>query len=803
MRAESVLQDLRFGWRMSRRAPAVSLFAIVAIALGVGINTMVFSLANGVLFKRPAGLHSDSLVFVGSVNARRGGDIEGLSWPEFLELRDRLQSVQGLASVTPIAADLNDLGRADALRGAQVTPGAFSALGLATLAGRTFAEADSVPGAPRVAVLAERAWRTRYGADPGVVGRSVKLNGVPTTIVGVVQQATVIEDGHTDVWTPFVATPTWSNRSRRQLTVFGRLAPGIEVSAANAEAATLSNALAREFPATNRDVPFVVTDFRGYALPGRVSLLFTVMLGAVGFVLLVACANVANLMLARSVGRAREVALRTAIGASRGRIVRQLLIESLILSIAGGSLGLVLAVWGVGVFDRAIVDTGRPLWLDFSVDLTVLGYLAAIVGLTTILFGLAPAMRISRVETMAIMKEGTVGAGRGGGHFLMSSLVVVEMTLSVILLAGAGVMIRSFLNVYHVELGFQRSGLTTFRLQTARVYDTTEQRARALADLVDRLGSLPFVEASAVSTSLPLENFTRDASIRLPGGAGGRLEEASLVAVIGAFDRAMGLAVREGRFLNASDDRPQATVAVVNAAFASRSWPGESAIGKQFRMQFGERPPVWLSVVGVMPDLALRERQVHRPFAYVPFALLPQSNIGVVVRRNVEPAVLFGEIRRTVRDLEPELAVSDLDTFDRHFFLRHWPQRVFGALFATFGVVALVLASVGLYSVTSYAASQRRHEIGVRVALGAGRRAVTWHLASGAIRQVTVGLALGLAGSAALVRLLSSQLLDVSPTDPATFAGVTVVLAATAVAGCLVPVRRALRMNPVEALRHE
>jgi hypothetical protein len=264
----------------------------------------------------------------------------------------------------------------------------------------------------------------------------------------------------------------------------------------------------------------------------------------------------------------------------------------------------------------------------------------------------------------------------------------------------------------------------------------------------------------------------------------------------------MGVTVREGRFLTAADETPQPTVAVVNQTFAWRSWPGESAVGKPFRMQFGERT-AWLTVVGVMPDIALRQRQVNRPFAYVPFTLLPQRDIGLVIRSRAEPAVLFGEIRHTVRALNPELAILDLDTFDHAFYISQWPQRVFGALFTTFGAVALLLASVGLYGVTSYAASQRRHEIGVRVALGATRRNVTWHIASSALRQLAVGLILGLAGSAALTRLLSAQLVDVSPNDPTTFAGVALVLTTTAIAGCLLPVRKALRVNPVDALRHE
>ena len=798
---ESVLQDLRFGWRMLRRAPAVSLFAIVAIALGIGSNTMVFSLANAVLFKSLPMADADRLVFVGSRTAERGDDVDGLSWPEFLELRARVRSITALSGGASTAADLNDeQGFAEALPGQQVTADAFAAMGIRTLAGRGFLESDAQPGSPAVLMLAERVWRSRYNADPAVLGRTVTLNGKPATIVGVAATAPLIQEGFTGVWTPFIPEPHW-NRTWRRLTVFGRLAPNATLQSANAEVAAVGAALSREHPESNRDVPLLAADFRGYALPARVSTLFVVMLGAVAFVLLVACANVANLMLARAAGRTREIAVRTAIGAGRGRIIRQLLVESLLLSVAGGALALAIASWGVRAFDLALVDAGRPLWLDFSVDLPVLAYLTAIVIATTILFGLAPAWRLSKVQTTAELKEGTPGGGRRRSRLVMSTLVVAELSLAVILLAGAGVMIRSFLNVYRVPLGFEREHLHTFRLNTARYIEEAADRSRAFADLVTRLGAIPGVDAAAVSSSLPMHNSSYDLPVDVGAGTSGQLTTSTVVGVHGGYDRAVGAPVRQGRFLQASDVTTQPTVAVVNETFAARAWPAQSAVGKQFRL--GSRQPVWLTVVGVMPDIAQRERQLHRPVAYVPYPLAPQTDVGFVVRSATPRVALFPAIRETVRAFNPNLAILDLDTFEHQFYVRHWPERVFGALFTTFGAIALLLASVGLYGVTSYAATQRTHEIGVRVALGATRRHVAWHITAGSVKQVLVALTLGLAGAAALTRLLASQLVEVSPNDPATFAGVAFVLTATAIAGCLLPVRRALRVNPVEALRHE
>lgn len=797
---DALVQDVRFGWRMVRRTPGISAFAVLAIALGIGINTTVFSLANAVLYKRLPVHDPGSLVFIGTLNPDRN-DVDGVSWPDLRDLRARLRSVSSLAAAASTRADLSEEGGyAEALHGEQVTENAFSVMGVRTLVGRTFLASDSRPGAPAVAILSKRVWTRRYGGDPGVVGRTARLNGVPTTIVGVVDDAPLINEGLAGVWTPFVPTAQWESRQWNRLLVFGRLAPGYSSDAAAAEVRAAGDALANERPDAKRNAPFVARDFRSFSLPARVRLLFLVMLGAVGFVLLVACANVANLLLARAAGRTREVAIRTAIGATRRRIVRQLLIESLMLSALGGAIGLALTVWGVQIFDRALVDADRPLWLDFSVDVRVLAYLTAITVATAILFGLAPAWRLARSNMLAAMKDGTPGSGHVSSRRIMATLVVAEMTLAVILLAGAGVMIRSFLNIYQVPLGFERPGLHTFRLNTAQYLESAAERERVLRDLLARLEAMPGVTAASVTSQLPTANRSTDLPVEF-ADPHGPIAETSVVGVLGPYDRAVGAPVGDGRFLSA----PEWTglpAAVVNATFAARAWPGQRAVGKQFRLIDRRKPQPWLTVVGVMPDIAQRELEVHRAFVYVPYALLPQTDIGVVVRSETA-ASLYRDLPRAVASVHPDLAVIDLDTFDHRFYVEHWPARVFGGLFTAFGGIALLLAALGLYGVTSYSTSQRQHEIGVRVALGATRRHVLSQIASGSIRQVAIALVLGLAGAAALTRLLSAQLVDVSPHDPTTFAGVVIVLSLTAVAGCVVPVRRALRVNPLEVLRHE
>ena len=801
----SISQDVRFAVRVLKRSPGVSAFAIAAIGIGIGINATVFSLANAVLLKPLPVEDSDRLMFVGTVSTTRPGDFDGLSWPDFNDLQVRVRSIASLAASATTAADLSDgTGFAEPLRGEAVTANVFSVMGIRPVIGREFSEADARPGAARVALLSEQAWKARYGADPTIVGRTVRVNATPTTIVGVMANAPLIQEGITGVWLPFGPEQQAKDRGRRRLSVYGRLAPGVAPGAADAEVAAHGAALAREYPETNRDVEFVARDFRAFSLPERVQLLFLVMLGAVGFVLLVACANVANLLLARAAGRAREIAIRSAIGASRWRVIRQLLVESVLLSGVGGILGLALAIWGVQAFDAAIVDSERPLWLNFSVDFTVIAYLGAITVGTGVIFGLAPAWRLSKVDTSTALKDGSAGGGRRRIRFVMSSLVIAEMTLAVVLLAGAGVMIRSFLNVYATPLGFDRQNLLTMRLNTARYYGEAESRKALLGKVVENMGAIPGVEAVAVTTGMPAGGSINELPVQLGGKPSPDLPVAAVVGVIGDYAEAIAAPLRAGRALQPVEWRsPVPTVAVVNESFASRAWPNEDPLEKQFRFVSNGKPQPWLTVVGVVGDFAQRERTIHRPLAYAPYSLLPGADISVVIRTAVPPSTLIDPVRRAMRALDADLPVIELDTFEHRFAIDHWPARVFGSMFTIFGAIALLLAAIGLYGVMSYSVTQRSHEIGVRMALGASGRRILSEVAAGGLRQVLIGLVLGLAGAAVLTRLLEAQLVDVPPHDPLTFIGVTVLLVTIGVMGCLIPARRAMGVNPSDALRHE
>ena len=800
----SIGQDVRFAVRMLARSPGVSLFAVLAIALGIGINATVFSLANAVLLKPLPVDDSDRLMFVGTVS-KRPGDFDGLSWPDFNDLRARVRSLTSLAASSSTAADLNDgIGFVEPLRGEEVTANAFEVMGVRPVLGREFSEADMQPGATRVALLSARTWRARFGADPSIVGRVVRVNTIPTTIVGVMGEVPLINEGNTGLWLPFVPEERWMDRGRRRLAVSGRLTAGYEPGAADAEVAAHGAALAREYPATNRETVFVARDFRAFSLPENVRTLFLVMLGAVGFVLLVACANVANLLLARAAGRTREIAIRSAIGASRWRVVRQLLVESLVLSSAGGLLGLALAVWGVRVFDAALVDADRPLWLNFSVDFTVLAYLAAITFGTGVIFGLAPAWRLSKLDTTAALKDGSAGGGRRRIRVVMSSLVVAEMTLAVVLLAGAGVMIRSFLNVFTTPLGFDKQNMLTLRLNTARYYDDLEPRRALLARVVESVGAIPGVRAVAVTTHMPAGGSLLELPVQFGETSSPDLKFSVAVGVLGDYAKSIGAPLRTGRPLNAGEwGSPIGTAAVVNESFAARAWPKEDPLDKQFRFVVNGKPQPWLTVVGVVGDFAQRERTIHRPLAYVPYSQLPHADVSVVIRSAVPPGALIEPVRRAMRTLDADLPVIELDTFENRFANDHWPARVFGSMFTIFGAIALLLAGIGLYGVTSYSVSQRSHEIGVRMALGASGTRILSEMLAGGVRQVLIGLVIGLGGAAVMTRLLEAQLVDVPPHDPLTFIAVAGILLTIGVMGCLIPARRALRVNPVDALRHD
>jgi predicted permease len=810
-------QDIRFGLRTLRKSPGFTAVAIIVITLGIGINATVFTLANAVLYKNLPFTNSERILYIQSHN-RVNGDDPGISYPDFRDFRAQVKSFDGLAAMTDSSADISDKTSVPQRYQAFVfSANAFSVIGQKPVIGRDFLPEDERPGAPPVAILSYGLWETRYAKDPGVIGRSIRINEKPTVIIGVMPQGLQFPE-QADLWMPLVPTAEMEKRERRSLDMFGRLAANATLGSAGSEMDTLASRLSREYPDSNKDIGARVMTFNEYANGGRIKTVFLAMLGAVGFVLMIACANVANLMLGRAVGRSREISIRSALGASRWRIVRQLLVESVILSTVGGVLGWLVALWGVRVFDAAVIPNGKPSFIVFTADYTVLAYVAAITLGTGILFGLAPALRLSRMDINVALKDGGHGtSGAMRGKFLSALLVVAEMSLAVVLLAGAGLLIRSFLKMYQAPIGVRTDHVLTMRLLLRDTkYPNPGDQISFHQQLNARLLAVPGVEAVALASNLPSGGSSRydyELEGKPPVDERHRPNTRALTISPGYF-QVMGVQPRPGRAFTDADSVSGFPVVIVNDDFAAAYWPNENALGKRLRLvtqPLGAKPGTppspqeWLTVVGVMPNIIQNNigSDQRDPLIYLPYRQRPARGITVVARTLVPPATLGDQFRREVQAIDEDLPVINLTSLDVVLQRRSWPWRVFGTMFGIFAAIALLLASVGLYAVIAHSVNQRTQEIGVRVAMGASRWNILRLIFSQGMRQLAFGLTVGLAAAFGVTRILSALLVGISPTDPVTFTAVAVVLTIAGMLGCWIPARRAIRVDPVVALRHE
>ena len=804
-----LFEDVRFGLRTLAKSPGFTAVAITALALGIGVNATVFSLANAVLFKNLPFANSDRVLYIvthtpGHTNWR------GSSIPDFRDIASQVRAFDAVGASTQDSANLTDQSTApEVFKGAAITPNTFALIGQKPILGRDFTASDAGADAPRAAILSYKVWQNRYGKDPGVIGRVVRLDEQPTTIIGVMS-ARLDFPREAELWTPLIPEAAAEKRSNRHFTLYGHLAPGANLKQANAEVAGIMQRLAAAYPETNKDFTGGVIDYNEFFAGNEsgIKIIFLAMLGAVGFVLLIACANVANMQLARAVGRAREVSIRVALGSGRWRIIRQLLVESVMLSAAGGAIGGLLAIWGIRAFDAAVTHTGKPEALDFSMDVRALLYLAAITIGTGIVFGLAPALRLSRLDIYSALKDGGRGASGSRGKYLSGLLVVAEMALAVVLMAGAGLMIRSFLHAYRSDLGIQSAHVLTMRIDLPPAkYAKPEQQLAFFDRLQAQLNTTPGVEVSAVATDLPLGGWW-SYDYEVEGSAPvDEHHRPSVKAIIVSPDyfRALSAPILAGRDFTAADGLPRSPAVMVNREFARRVLGTENPVGQRIRLFEKGLPGAWLPVVAMVPNISQRnnDRKMTGATIYLPFRQPSPTSAAILAKTRVPPASLKETFRRQVQSIDAGLPVYALRTMDEQLEQSNWPYRVFGILFSIFAGIALLLASVGLYAVIAHSVSQRTQEIGVRMALGATSAHVLWLVFAQGLTQAAIGMALGIPAALAVTGVLKSLLVDVSPTDPATFATVAIVLSAAAILGCLIPARRALRVDPVEALRHE
>jgi predicted permease len=808
----SLFQDLRFAVRLLLKDRWFSLVAVTALALGIGVNATVFTLVNAVLIRGLPFYDSDRLYMLGVRQPTDDGGGQAISRPDLLDWRAATPSFEGLAAFARGSMTISDGKYApEATVGVWTTANTFELLGQPMLFGRGFKAGDDLPGAERVVILGHALWQSRYGSDRKVIGLPIRVNGEPGTIIGVMPKGIKFPT-NSELWVSAIPLPEQvTDRSNRGLNVFGRLRAGVPLAQAKAELDLVVTRLAKTYPDSNKNLSVaVVQTFNERFNGGNIRTVFLTLMGAVGFVLLIACANVANLLLSRSQARAREVAVRYALGATRWRVVRQLLVESVLLGLMGGVFGLGIAIVGARLFDRAVADVGKPYWIQFTVDYVVVGYLLLICIVTGIVFGLAPALQVARTSVGSVLKQG--GRGSTGSRQMRgftSSLVVLELALTLVLLVGAGLMTRSFLALTAIDTGIRTEHLVSMPVNLPRAtYPTGETRTLFYERLALRLATLPGADNAALATSVPpFGLWGRDVLFDGRADLGeGKRPTTGFVMISPSFFDTIGTTLRRGRGFDGRDGGKGAEVAIVNARFAAKHFPGEDPIGRRIRFPSKEKDldSPWLTIVGVSPDIRHgnpREREFP-DVVYVPLRLFGPGSATVLVRSRLEPAALVASVRREVQALDPDQPVGTAQTVDQVLTQASWPFRVFGTIFGILALIALVMASVGLYSVIAYSVSSRTQEIGVRMALGASQPAVRWLVLRRGLWQIAVGLVIGLVGAWAAGKfLLAAILAQVSGTDPLIFIGVPIVLTIVALAACLIPARRATKLDPLTALR--
>jgi putative ABC transport system permease protein len=818
-------QDLRYGARTLWKNPGTTFVIVMALALGVGANTAIFSVVNAVLL-RPLPFESpEQLMVIWETNPARVLQQGTPSPPDFREWRSRTQTFEQMAAFYQEDYNLSGTGEPERLTGAVVSANFFSTLKLNMNAGRAFLPTEEQFGAHRVAVLSHGLWQRRFGANPQLVGQTINLNNQPHTVVGIAPPDFQLAGVRAELWTPMAFAPgdRYNTRGNHFLNVIARLKPDVTITQAQADMDVITRQLAEEHEMNVGLGAKVVAMHEETVGSYRPALL--VLLGAVGFVLLIACANVANLLLARAAVRQKEFALRATLGASRLRTIRQLLTESLLLSVLGGSLGLLLAMWGVDLL-VALSPAELPRLAEIGVDARVLAFTLSLSVLTGLVFGLAPALQASHLDLNEALKEGGRSVtGSRRTRRLRGALVVTEIALSLVLLIGAGLLINSFRNLTQVNPGFKPDHLLTMQIALPETkYPLTEpHRAQAFyRQLLERMATLPGVQSVGATSSLPLAAGGWGKLLSVEGRpAPPSLETIPLVQyrqVTASYFDTLGVSSVKGRLFTEQDDRNSPPVALINEEMARRFFPDEDPVGKRLWMG----PPESLLPAGVLPDgysfprltIAgvvndVRSQGLNQqagPEVYIPYsqgAEETQRSMFLAVRTTLEPLSLVAAVRNEVMAIDKDQPIADIQTMEQRLAASLAGPRFNMLLLGIFAAVALALAAVGLYGVMAYGVTQRTHEFGIRMALGARRADVLKLVVRQGMGMALIGVVLGLAASFALTRVMTSLLFGVSATDPLVFTAIALLLAAVAFIASYIPARRALKVDPMVALRYE
>ena len=804
---EATLQDIRFGLRMLRKNPGFTLVAVLMLALGIGANTAIFSVVYGVLLRPLPYPEQDRLVTLSEGSEQVPG--MSISHPNFLDWRARQTCFAALGVSRGRTFNSAGPSGAERVRGMVASHDLYAALGVPALRGRLFRGEDDQAGAERTVVLGESYWKRSYGGRDSAIGEKIHLSGDSYTIIGVVPDAVQYALGSSDLSVPL---GLWSEEYRDRgnhpgLYGIARLKPGVTFEAARGEMRTLASQLARAYPAANAGHSIEVGRFTDAAF-GSVRTALRVLLGAAGFVLLIACANVANLQLARAQARGREFALRAALGAGRGRMLRQLLVESLLLGLLGSLAGLVLGGWAIAAL-RVMVPGEIPRLEEVALNSWVLVFAIGAGLLTSLLFGLAPASHAAGRDLTTAFASGARTGGTAGGRRWRATLMVGEFALTCLLVAGATLMLRTLANLHRADLGYTTQHILTFDFDLAGpAYAQSGQRLAVIERGLERLAALPGVRNVALVNPLPLRGgnqstyYVEDTAVPGPGQA----PSAERIQVSGDYFAALGIRLTAGRTFGAQDVESSPRAAIVDTTFVEKHFPGQNPLGKRFA--YGERPPDqetnWMRIVGVVGHIQnFGPRGATREQTYVAFTQNTPAGATFALRAARAPAALAPALRAAMREVAGDLPIFNFRTMDDRMASSMSTERLTLLLLGVFAALALVLAAVGLYGVLNYTVGQRTREIGIRIALGATWRSVVSMTMKQGLKLAGAGLLLGLAAALALTRLLRSMLYEVSPFDPMSFGIVAFVLAGVGVLACWLPARRAARINPLEALRCE
>ncbi len=813
-----MVNDLRYAIRMLRKSPGFTAVAVLTLALGIGANTAIFSVVNTVLLRPLPFQEAQQLVTLWERDPKRGYDDNEPAASNFRDWKAQNQVFDQMAVFDSYynRFNISGEGRPERVEGAAISANLFQVLGVWPMIGRTFLEEEDQPGRDQVVLLSYNLWRRRFGADPALVGKTILLNARNVSVVGVMPPGCQFPGGTgkipgaytnkaAELWVPLALdVEAWNRRSSHYLQAIARLKPEVTLNQAAAEMNALQQRIQQQYPQEFVGSEVKLVPLRTQVV-GSIRPALLVLLGAVAFVLLIAGANVANLLLARAAGRRKEIAIRAVLGASRFRVIRQALTESMLLALFGGILGTVLAWWGKDFLVRLSPEDVSQI-RGVQIDGWVLGFTLGLSLLTGVIFGIAPALQATEADVNESLKEGGWGASDGlGRNRVRSFLVVAEVGLALVLLTGAGLMIQSFMRLEQVNPGFQPDYVSTLQISVPEVkYSTEQQQAAFFQQVLRRVETVPGVEAVGTTTALPLTGANENYGIEIEGHPLDPSLEAvgaDYRAVSAGYFHTLRIPLIRGRRLTERDTKDAAPVILINQTFAHLYFANENPLGKRVRIGHGRSRPEIVGVVEDVRHLGL-DAEIH-PEIYEPFLQVPWSSMTLVVRTSLNPTTLAAVIQREVLSLDKDQPVSQVMTMDQIVADSVGQPRFRTLLLGLFGTLALILATVGIYGVMSYSVNQRIHEIGIRMALGADRNEVLRLVVGQGLTLTMSGLAVGLAGAFALTRVLATFLYGVSTTDPATFAGVSLLLVGAALLACYIPARRATNVDPMVALRYE